>query len=34
MARRADRDPPLWIVKMAHYAFGSNAPYGLLRESF
>jgi hypothetical protein len=24
--RRADRDPPLWILKMAGYAFGSNPP--------
>ena len=30
--RRADRDPPLCIAKMAHYAFGSNAPYGLERS--
>jgi hypothetical protein len=29
IARRADRDPPLCIAKMAQYAFGSNAPYGL-----
>ena len=26
-ARRADRDPPSLIAKMAGYAFGSNPPY-------
>ncbi len=31
-ARRADLDPPLCIAKMAHYAFGSNAPYELRAE--
>jgi hypothetical protein len=28
-AHRADRDPPLCSAKMAHYAFGFNAPYEL-----
>ena len=29
--RRADRDPPLCIAKMAGYAFGSNPPSELKR---
>ena len=32
LARRADRDPPLCIARMLHYAFGSHAPYGLSSE--